>query len=160
MEEITTAGLLHDIGNVINGLKCAEQMPEIRAMIKNDDIYISEAERAILYTDHAEVGGWLSKSWFLPDKLSEPITYHHDVRASEDHRVKTSVVHLADILIKASGFGDSGDRHVPEIQQIAWDTLKLDDGVLSEIVTELEDKLVEVKNFSLEMQVADASSGL
>lgn len=160
VEEITTAGLLHDIGKVIIGLKCAEQMPEIRAMIKNDDIYISEAERAILDTDHAEVGGWLSKSWFLPDKLSEPITYHHDVRVSEDHRVKTSVVHLADILIKASGFGDSGDRYVPEIQQVAWDTLKLDDGVLSEIVTELEDKLVEVKNFSLEMQVADASSGL
>lgn len=160
VEEITTAGLLHDIGKVIIGLKCAEQMPQIRAMIKNDDIYISEAERAILDTDHAEVGGWLSKSWFLPDKLSEPITYHHDVRASEDHRVKTSVVHLADILIKASGFGDSGDRYVPEIQQLAWDTLKLDDGVLAEIVGELEDKLVEVKNFSLEMQVADASSGL
>jgi HD-like signal output (HDOD) protein len=63
----------------------------------------------VLDTDHAEVGGWLSKSWFLPEKLSEPIAYHHNVAGSEDHRIKTSVVHLADVLIKASGFGDSGD---------------------------------------------------
>lgn len=157
VEEITTAGLLHDIGKVIIGLKCAEQMPEIRRRIKLDQMYTSEAEREVLDTDHAEVGGWLSKSWFLPDKLSEPIACHHNVKASEDHRIKSSVVHLADILIKASGFGDSGDPFVPSIQQLAWDTLKLNEQLLTEIVAELEDKLVEVKNFSLELQVADAA---
>ena len=129
-------------------------MPEIRRQIKLDDLYISDAEKAVLDTDHAEVGGWLSKSWFLPDKLSEPIAYHHNVAGSEDHRVKTSVVHLADVLIKASGFGDSGDSYVPPIQQLAWDQLKLDEALLQEIVVELEDKLVEVKNFSLELASA------
>ncbi len=157
VEEITTAGLLHDIGKVIIGLKCAEQLPEIRRKIKLDQLYISEAEKAVLDTDHAEVGGWLSKSWFLPDKLSEPIAYHHNVGASDDHRIKTSVVHLADILIKASGFGDSGDLYVPAVQQVAWDALKLNELLMAEIVAELEDKLVEVKNFSLELQVADAA---
>ena len=118
----------------------------------------SDAEKEVLGTDHAEVGGWLSKSWFLPDKLSEPIACHHDVRMSEDHRVKSSVVHLADVLIKASGFGDSGDTYVPPVQQLAWDTLKLNDVVLADIVLELEDKLVEVRNFSLELQVSDAAA--
>jgi hypothetical protein len=61
------------------------------------------------------------------------------------------VVHLADVLIKASGFGDSGDLYVMPIQRVAWDTLKLNEAVLAEIVAELEDKLVEVKNFSLEL---------
>jgi putative nucleotidyltransferase with HDIG domain len=159
VEEITTAGLLHDIGKVIIGIKCVEQMAEIRRLIKTDELYIREAEKRVLDTDHAEVGGWLSKSWFLPDKLSEPICCHHDVSSSEDHRIKTSVVHLADVLIKASGFGDSGDSYVPQIQQLAWETLKLDEVLLQEIVAELEDKLVEVKNFSLELQVADATAG-
>ncbi len=159
VEEITTAGLLHDIGKVIIGIKCVEQMAEIRRLIKTDELYIREAEKRVLDTDHAEVGGWLSKSWFLPDKLSEPICCHHDVSSSGDHRIKTSVVHLADVLIKASGFGDSGDSYVPQIQQLAWETLKLDEVLLQEIVAELEDKLVEVKNFSLELQVADATAG-
>lgn len=157
VEEIATAGLLHDIGKVIIGLKCAEAVTEIRRMIKVDELYIRDAERQVLDTDHAEVGGWLAKSWFLPDKLSEPIACHHDVSKSEDHRIKSAVVHLADLLIKASGFGDSGDPYVPEIQPLAWEVLKLDEKLLEEIVVELEDKLIEVKNFSLEMQIADAT---
>jgi len=151
-EEIATAALLHDIGKVIISLKCSEAESAIRRAIRDQDLYTREAERQILDTDHAEIGAWLSKSWFLPDKLSEPIAFHHDVAQSENHRIKTSVVHIADVLIKASGFGNSGDTYVPRIQKIAWDTLKLSDELLAEIVEEIEDKLVEVKNFSLELQ--------
>lgn len=150
-EEIATAALLHDIGKVIVSLKCSEAETEILRLVHDRKIYILEAEREVIDTDHAEVGSWLSKSWYLPDKLSEPIAFHHDVAKSENHRIKTSVVHIADVIIKASGFGNSGDRYVPEIQKIAWDTLKLDDQIMADVVDEIEDKLVEVKNFSLEM---------
>jgi putative nucleotidyltransferase with HDIG domain len=157
-EEIATAALLHDIGKVIISLKCSDAEHEIHRSIRESGIYTQEAERQILDTDHAEIGGWLAKSWFLPDKLSEPITFHHDVTQSENHRIKTAVVHIADVLIKASGFGDSGDCYVPRIQQVAWDVLKLNDQILAEIVDDLEDKLVEAKNFSLELQGPDEST--
>lgn len=150
-EEIATAALLHDIGKVIINLKCSEAEIEIQRLVREKQYYIMEAEREIIDTDHAEVGAWLSKSWFLPDKLSEPIACHHDVAKSENHRIKTSVVHVADVLVKASGFGNSGDPYVPEIQELAWDTLKLDESVMADLVDSIEDKLVEVRNFSLEM---------
>ncbi len=156
-EEISTAALLHDIGKVIISLKCSEAEQLIRGAIQDHGMYMRDAEREIIDTDHAEVGGWLAKSWFLPDKLSEPITFHHDVAQSGNHRIKTAVVHIADALIKASGFGDSGDCYVPQIQQIAWDVLKFDERLMAEIIDELEDKLVEVKNFSLELQGSDIS---
>ncbi len=156
-EEISTAALLHDIGKVIISLKCSEAEQLIRGAIQDHGMYMRDAEREIIDTDHAEVGGWLAKSWFLPDKLSEPITFHHDVAQSGNHRIKTAVVHIADALIKASGFGDSGDCYVPQIQQIAWDVLKFDEHLMAEIIDELEDKLVEVKNFSLELQRSDIS---
>ncbi|QEM67880.1 HDOD domain-containing protein [Geobacter sp. FeAm09] len=151
-EEIATAGLLHDIGKVIISLKCSEAEREVRRVIGEKRVHMREAEQEVIDTDHAEVGGWLAKSWFLPDKLSEPINCHHNVAASGNHRIKTAVVHIADALIKASGFGDSGDGYVPQIQQAAWDTLKLDEQIIADLVEELEDKLVEVKNFSLELQ--------
>ncbi|KAB0669305.1 HDOD domain-containing protein [Oryzomonas sagensis] len=151
-EEIATAGLLHDIGKVIISLKCSEAEREVRRVIDEKRVYMREAEQEIIDTDHAEVGGWLAKSWFLPDKLSEPINCHHNVAAAGNHRIKTAVVHIADALIKASGFGDSGDSYVPQIQQAAWDTLKLNEQIIADIVEALEDKLVEVKNFSLELQ--------
>lgn len=150
-EEIATAALLHDIGKIIISLKCREAEQAILQLVDERRIFVTEAECEIIGSDHAEVGGWLSKNWFLPDKLSEPISFHHDVAASVHHRIKTSVVHIADVVIKASGFGNSGDSFVPIIQQLAWDTLKMDEQILTELVDEVEDKLVEVKNFSLDL---------
>lgn len=150
-EEIATAGLLHDIGKVIISIKCTEAEREIHKLVDERRIYALEAEREIIDTDHTEVGEWLAKSWFLPDKLSEPIACHHDVAKSKNHRIKTAVVHVADVLIKASGFGNSGDSFVPPLQSVAWDTLGLNEQLLAELVDEIEDQLVEVKNFSLEI---------
>lgn len=151
-EEIATAALLHDIGKVIISIKCSEAEEAIRKVIQTEDIYSTEAELKVIDVDHAEIGGWLAKSWFLPEKLSEPIACHHNVAASQNHHIKTSVVHIADVLIKASGFGDSGDHLVPKIQPIAFELLKLNEHLLAELVEEIEDKLIEAKNFSLEIQ--------
>lgn len=150
-EEIATAGLLHDIGKVIISLKCSDAAQDILKLSRERNIFTLEAESEIIGTDHSAIGGWLAKSWFIPDKLSEPISCHHDVAASKSHSIKTSAVHIADVIIKASGFGNSGDNFVPRIQKIAWDTLGLNQQLLTELVDEIEDKLVEVKNFSIEM---------
>lgn len=151
-EEISTAALLHDIGMVVIDLKCSNEYEQIQQLAKEKQLYMLEAERQVLGTDHAEIGGWLAKCWFLPEKLCDPILFHHDVSLSINHLIKTSVVHLADVLVKASNFGDSGEDFVPRIQQEAWDALGLTEPFLAEIIEELEDRLVDVKNFSIEMQ--------
>jgi putative nucleotidyltransferase with HDIG domain len=154
-EEICTAALLHDIGKVIIRLNFGDDYRLLLALIEKKDISMLEAEMELLGTDHAEVGAWLAKSWFLPDKLIEPIACHHDIGESQAHQIKTCVVHFADILIKASAFGFSGDDLVPIIHPVAWEKLEMTDSLLAEIVEELEDKLVDTKNFSLEMQTFD-----
>ena len=154
-EEISTAALLHDIGKVIIRLNFGDDYRQLLALIEEDEVSMLEAERQLLGTDHAEVGAWLAKSWFLPEKLIRPIVYHHDVAAAPSQQIKAAVVHFANILIKASGFGFSGDDLVPLIQPVAWEKLGMTESILTEIVEELEDKLVDTKNFSLEMQTAD-----
>jgi putative nucleotidyltransferase with HDIG domain len=151
-EEIATAALLHDIGKVVISLKCRDAETQIRSIAHEKQLFTLEAEQEVIDSDHAEIGAWLAKSWFLPDKLSEPIACHHNVDLAANHRVKTAVVHVADVFIKASGFGDSGDCFVPQIQQAAWDVLKLTEQQMTELVEEIEEMLVEVKKFSLEMQ--------
>ncbi len=154
-EEISTAALLHDIGKVIIRLNFGDDYRQLLALIADEDISMLAAERRLLGTDHAEVGAWLAKSWFLPHKLIEPIAFHHDVAASPTQEIKTAVVHFADVLIKASGFGFSGDDFVPPIQPLAWEKLGMTESVLTTIVEELEDKLIDTKNFSLEIQTVD-----
>ena len=151
-EEISTAALLHDIGKVMIKIKLEEDYNHLLSLITEKELSMTEAERELLGTDHAEIGEWIAQTWLLPEKLTEPIACHHNVEKSIVHKLKTSVVHLADVLVKASGFGFSGDDFVPRIQPAAWKKLGLDETLLREIVEETEDKLVDAKNFSLEIQ--------
>lgn len=154
-EEIATAALLHDIGKVIVRLKLQDEYDALLAKTAESGSTLHELEREMLGTDHAEVGGWLGKNWFLPEKLVVPITFHHNVAGASCHQVKTAVVHFSDVLIKASGFGFSGDPFVPALQPLAWNLLGMTEPLLAEIVEELEEKLVDTKNFSLEIQSTD-----
>jgi len=154
-EEISTAALLHDIGKVIIKINLKQDYDRLIALIGEKDFFMFEAEQELFSTDHAEIGEWLATSWFLPEKLIEPIAFHHAVEKSSKHSVKTAVVHLSDILVKASNFGFSGDDLVPQIQPAAWRILGMTEQALAQIVEDLEEKLVEMKNFSMEIQSAD-----
>jgi putative nucleotidyltransferase with HDIG domain len=154
-EETATAALLHDIGKVIIKIKLQDDYAQLTALMNEKGCTMMEAERDLLDIDHAELGGLLARSWLLPEKLIEPITCHHQVDRSQAHQSKTAVIHLADALIKASGFGFSGDILVPQIQHAAWSRLGMTDALLASIIAEVEDKLVEVKNFSMEIQLTD-----
>ena len=63
------------------------------------------------------------------------------------------IVHQA----KTAAFGFSGDDIVPRIQPGDWKKFGLTESLLESIIDEVEGKLVEVKNFSLEVQAGDES---
>lgn len=158
-EEISTAALLHDIGKVIVKTKLGDDYGKLLSEIKEKDITMREAEMEMIEADHAEVGGWAVRSWGLPEALCEPIACHHDVEKSKVYRDEAAIIHLADILIKASGFGFTGDHFVPPIQPAAWDILNLTEPLLEEVIEVLGHKLVEVKQFSQEIQSEEQSHG-
>lgn len=155
-EEITTAALLHDIGKVIIKIELGDDYDQLTSVVNQKDIAMIEAERELFETDHTEVGELLGKAWLLPDKLVEPITCHHNVGRAEKQPVRTAAVHVANAMVKASGFGFGGDDIVPTIQPLAWKTLGLTEAHLEGIIEEMEEKLVEARNFSLEIQSTDA----
>ena len=151
-EEVSTAGLLHDIGKIVIRIYLNNDVDRIAALAEEKGIPTYEAERLILGTDHSEVGKWLSESWLLPEKLIEPIACHHDVAKSVNHRHHTAIVHFANILVEARGMGHGGAAGVPSIQDAAKEALKLSNDDLEAIIANLEDKLVEVRNFSMDIQ--------
>jgi len=156
-EETSTAALLHDIGKVIIKIKIGRDYQTLTKLIEQKGVSMQEAEQELLKIDHPQIGEWMARTWLLPEKLIEPIGCHHEVAKSSIQRTKTATVHIADVLIKASGFGFSGDNVVPRIQPIAWERLDLTESLLESIIEEIEEKLVEVKNFSLEIQTTDES---
>lgn len=157
-EEISTAGLLHDIGKIVIRVYLEEDPERLAVLEQEVEVPVFEVERELLGIDHSEVGRLLAKSWQLPDKLIEPIACHHDVAAATTWRQHTAVVHLADLLVKARGMGLRDTEVVPRMQAAARDALNLRNGDLETIIANLEDRLVEVRSFSLDIQQQESAS--
>ena len=151
-EEISTAGLLHDIGKVVVKLNFPEETDRLNGLAESLGITMVEAERQHLGVDHAEIGGRVARHWRLPDRLVEPIAFHHDVSCSVTHRQRTAVIHLADILIRASAFDDTLRAAVPTLDPAAWEALDLTEDLLASVIGEMEERLVDVTSFSLDIQ--------
>jgi len=72
-----TSALLHDIGKmIISQFLNREALLAIRQRLAKGAATF-EAERAVLGTDHAEVGASLLRMWHLPTPITEPVALHH-----------------------------------------------------------------------------------
>jgi HD-like signal output (HDOD) protein len=140
-EEILVAGLLHDLGKVVLALNLPEEMKLVREKVKNDNISFYEAETQILDFDHCELGQWLAEHWNLPESLSEPMRLHHRPEKAVLNPECAAIVHMADIIIRAKGFGNAGDTLVPPISMAAWEMLGLRKTDFLPILEILEPKL-------------------
>lgn len=151
-EEISTAGLIHDLGKVAIKMELPKEYAMITALSQEKKISRLEAEREILGLDHAEVGSWLAKSWNLPNKLIEPIACHHDPQLAREERVASAIVHFGNIMIRGFGYGHAGDIWVPPLNNKAWKLLALAPSDIDPLLQEIEEKLWDVKGFSLDIQ--------
>lgn len=99
-EAAFTAGLLHDIGQLI----LFSQLPDVaRACLDNAlesdcAANLFEAENQRLGFAHTDIGQELARQWALPDSLADCIAYHHHPQAYTGDSNLPAVVHLANSL--------------------------------------------------------------
>jgi len=93
-----TVGLLHDIGKLVLGqVLTPEHQTNIRALVEDRRNSRWEAEKVVLGTDHAEVGGALLRSWNLPEEIIEGVSNHHSPVVDPDPKLSV-LSHLANCL--------------------------------------------------------------
>lgn len=148
-EEVSVAGLLHDIGKVVVSIQLAEDYEEIKKTIDEKKISFIMAEKEILELTHEDIGCWLAESWNLPIGLLEPIAFHHHPQQAQQAKLATAIVHLANFLVRAVGHGSGGDPWVPELNRKAWERLGLSMADLEEIIAELNDELESLETDEL-----------
>ncbi len=151
-EEVSTAGLIHDIGKVAIKMELEDVYKVIGEMVEERGVSVYFSENELLGLNHAEVGGWLAKKWNLPGKLVEPIACHHDPRKAKKEQIASAVVHFGDIIIRGMGYGHGKDIWVPPLSKRAWRLLDFSPEDIDQIIDEIEEKLWDVKGFSLEIQ--------
>jgi putative nucleotidyltransferase with HDIG domain len=142
-EEIAVSGLLHDLGKIVIAQRFPAEHREIRAIVSVRNCLQLDAEREVLGATHPEIGMWLLKRWGLPAKLVNPIAYHTQFHAGREFADRTAVIHLADVMCRARGYGYPGDDRVPAINREAWDLLKVTMDDVRDVFLQLDNELAD-----------------
>ena len=83
-----TAGMLHNIGQVILAYKFPTQYAEIWSPETISELELIQHERAQFGFDHAEVGAALARQWHFPESLVESLRWHHDPDQSQSKNAR------------------------------------------------------------------------
>lgn len=110
-----TAGLLHDIGEVVLAVNLPHQFAQVQEIIANEQILKSEAEKRVFEATHADVGGYLLGLWGLPTQVVEAVAFHHtpNESGSTDTFTALTAVHAANALHHSSSSDNAefGKQH-------------------------------------------------
>ncbi len=78
-EKAFVGGLLHDIGKLVLLLVSADSYRQIQNLKKREALTDLAAERALIGTDHAEIGERLMEKWKMPASAKVCVKYHHHI---------------------------------------------------------------------------------
>jgi putative nucleotidyltransferase with HDIG domain len=104
-EKAYLAGLLHDLGYIVNLVLFSEQTAAAIEKARRDGLFMGDVELAELGFTHCQTGEILARKWALPETLVEVILCHHDVETAVVNPGLTAIVGLADRLSRASNLG-------------------------------------------------------
>ena len=99
------AGLLHDIGFIVNCMAFPKEFALATAQASQEQIPLAQAEQATMGFNHCESGRALAEKWHLSEDMIQVIAYHHAPEQSKLARSLIALVHLSDLLCRMRGMG-------------------------------------------------------
>ncbi len=135
--EAFAAGMLHDIGKVALRQSYPERYEAALALVREQGISTVVAERGLLDSDHAEVGGWLAERWGLPGDLVEAIACHHRPEQARLNPELASLVHIADWLAGRTGNSWPTEAKPEPVSQFAWECVEAGEIEREALLTDL-----------------------
>lgn len=124
-DKLYLAGLLHDIGILVNALLSPPEFAEILRTASSSETPLCEVEQEVLGFSHCESGRILADIWKLPPSISAVIEFHHFPPTEGDDVELTAIVYLADLLcrLRGLGYGYYEAREFDLGSQAPWRTL-------------------------------------
>lgn len=147
-EAVFTAGLLHDIGELVIFNRMPDQAKEslLRVLDSADELAMYQAEQGTMGFDHAQVGGELARQWKLPTMLEECIAFHHDIESAKRYPRETALVHIANILAQMAEVQTLNTDDVAPINPLAWEITGLSaTDVIEATVRETQAEIAEAE---------------
>lgn len=143
VERLFVAGLLHDVGRLVLYRSLPRHAAHTLALARREGILLRDAERRILGFDHATLGGMLLKRWRFPENLEKAVRHHHG-GANCMALPMPAMVHVADAVTNALGFGSSGEVFAPPLSPRAFTFLELTPDRLAKAMASTEAQVEDI----------------
>ena len=148
-EDIFTAGILHDIGIIMEDQYLNTDFIKILSNPSSEGPGFIEREKAVFGFDHAEIGEKVALRWKIPKEIVSAIAFHHKPKfATESQRKMVVIVYLADVICCARKIGFSLSESVNSADvNFAMKTLCFKKEDIAVILEELPEEIEKVKDF-------------
>jgi HD-like signal output (HDOD) protein len=134
-ERAYLAGLLHDLGELINLVAFPGEARTCLAYAAAEQIPLYEAELASIGFTHCDSGSVVAEMWRLPYHLSEAIRFHHSVQQAKLYPDLVALVSLGDLLCRGNGLGYGYCEKAPPdpLQAVEWSILSAQSAKLARL---------------------------
>jgi putative nucleotidyltransferase with HDIG domain len=147
-ERCFVAGLLHDIGRLVMLKNHPGHVSQAITQARQESRQLFEVEGALWGFDHAMLGGQLLANWKFPSSLERAVAEHHRPAGKTIHQ-DAALVHLADILAQAVGFGQSGSPIAPALSADVWEHLNIPKSALGAATAQAQRQLDDIGHILL-----------
>jgi HD-like signal output (HDOD) protein len=143
-EAAFTAGLLHDVGQVVLRLRFGADYDRV---VGEGDSGIAEREEAAFGVDHAQAGAWLAEAWSLPVWIAEAAGHHHDALAPGASLTPAAVVNIGNRLVHWTDPGEGSLSTEAETELTALGLAGLSFEQAVDIIATLQGQRDELRTF-------------
>ena len=131
MDEAFLAGLIHDIGIVLEMQAFGPQFADMIQILSSEEtLTFRNAEIEAFGASHEEFGTGLCKAWNFPRILQSVTGYHHRPwELDESERLLPTLIHIADVLVARInlGYTRTVETHAIDAELLAATNITEDD---------------------------------
>ncbi len=150
-ENIYAAGLLHDIGIIVEDQFLQDDFKLILRKLTKEKMNLPKAEYDVFGYNHAEVGMKLTELWSFPLEIVMTIGHHHNpLEAPQKYSKMALTLYVSDYLCQKNSIGYR-DTPFPD-KAVFHDCIKeltLQPIAINLIVNEMKQEIEEIKNREL-----------
>ena len=105
-ENIYTAGLLHNIGIIVEDQFLQNKFKDALVQSRKDKCILLYAEKNVFGFDHTDIGRAIANNWHFPDELVIAIGNHHEPDRVDDKFKKiTLTLYISDYICQRNNIG-------------------------------------------------------
>lgn len=150
-DDIYVAGLLHDIGIIVEDQFFPELFDSTMVEYSKGERNLFDIEKEILKIDHAMVGKTIGENWGFPDELVDAIGCHHDLGdCNPDYKKFVYTVYIANYICQRDkvGFVEVSKRDVGSFHKCLSE-LKISERSLDLVMEEVRAELKKMDELEM-----------